>query len=146
MAKPIEWILSDHFGEEVSLSFSAQPLAPNMVRSIFDWRGDIKAAHLLVSKLVSIPHIRFEVMEHNFSENTHERFSYVPSLGIFRADTDPHGNILINELVLRNILEKSDTIETALDACLGTAWDAELEPFRVAIEGDSVRWVHKTVV
>lgn len=146
MAKPIEWLLSDHFGDEVSLSFSAQPLVPNMVRSIYDWRGEQLAAHVLVSKLAAIPHVRFEVMEHNFSENTHQRFSFASSLGIFRADTDPHGNIIINELVLRNIIEKSDDVASALDTCLGTAWDAELEPFRVAIEGDSVRWVHKTVV
>lgn len=146
MAKPIEWLLSDHFGEEISLRFSAQPLAPNMVRSIYDWRSEKQDANILVSKLAAIAHIRFEVMEHSFSDNTHERFSFTPSLGIFRADTDPHGNILINELALRNIMEKSDNIVSALDTCLGSAWDAELEPFRVAIEGDSVRWVHKTVV
>jgi Protein of unknown function (DUF3145) len=146
MAKPIEWILTEHFAEEVSLDFTSQPLAPAMVRAIYDWRGESVGAQFLVSKLARIPHIRFEVMEHNFAQNTHQRFSYVPSLGIFRADTDPYGNIIINELVLRNILEKSDEVSEALDTCLGTAWDAELEPFRVAIEGDSVRWVHKTVV
>lgn len=146
MAKPIEWVLSEHFTEEVTLTFTAQPLAPTMIRAVFDWRGDKKHAHELVSKLSKIPHIRFEVSEHDFAENTHQRFSFTPSLGIFRADTDPYGNILVNEMVLRQILEKSDDMATSLDICLGTSWDVELEPFRVAVESDNVRWVHKTVV
>jgi hypothetical protein len=36
-------------------------------------------------------------------------------------------------------------MDTALDGLLGTAWDAELEPFRHAGDGAPVRWLHQVI-
>ena len=36
-----------------------------------------------------------------------------------------------------------DAIEEMLEEVLGTEWDAELEPFRVAGEGTPVRYLHR---
>jgi hypothetical protein len=34
-------------------------------------------------------------------------------------------------------------MQHSLGLLLGTAWDAELEPFRLAGEGTPVRWLHR---
>jgi hypothetical protein len=36
-------------------------------------------------------------------------------------------------------------LRRGLDLILGTAWDAELEPFRRAGDGVPVRWLHQVV-
>ena len=60
-----------------------------------------------------------------------------------------HGDILIPEDRIKAFRVKvalgEVDMETALDGLLGTAWDAELEPFRHAGDGAPVRWLHQVI-
>lgn len=146
MTSPIEWLLSEQFGNKVDLQWSAQPIAPNMVRAEYLWHGAAGSANVLASALRNIPHVRFEITEH--TGFTNQRISFTPSLGIFQSETDEFGNVLVNEQQMRVLQQKLfqlDSIATSaeVDKLLGTAWDAELEPFRIAADGDSVRWLHR---
>ena len=67
-------------------------------------------------------------------------------LGIFHAQTDTHGNVVIPENRVRAALEHSHDaarMRRELDLSLGQAWDDELEPFRYAGAGAPVKWLHR---
>lgn len=144
MTTPIEWLLADVLGTEVVVDWRPQPIAPAMARAEVLFSGPVGTAARIVSGLRTIPHVRFEVTEH--VAGLSERYSFTPSLGVFRADLDVHGNIVVGEQQLRSAMERSPldarSLMGQLDALLGTAWDAELEPFRVAADNDPVRYLH----
>ena len=78
-----------------------------------------------------------------------ERYSYTPTLGIFRATIGIHGDIMIPEDRIKHAIAVSslsgrDLLE-GLHMLLGQAWDNELEPFRHAGDGAPVRWLHEVV-
>ena len=68
-------------------------------------------------------------------------------LGIFFAQTDTAGNVVIPEDRIRFAMESagSDAFELhrELRLALGQAWDDELESFRHASEDSPVVWLHK---
>ena len=149
MTTPLEWVLADVIGQPVALEWNVQPIAPSMMRTEYQWSGEVGSAARLASGLRSLPHVRFEITEHTQVAGCDQRISFTPTLGIFRADIDVNGDILINEQRIRHAVENESlqgiSLQSAIDAMLGTAWDAELEPFRIAADSNSVRWVHKVV-
>ena len=146
MTAPLEWVLAELLEGESRLDWLPQPIAPTFVRATFEWRGASGTAAALASRLARLPHVRFEVTEHTAS-GFDQRFSFTPGLGIFRADIDCHGNLVVNESRLSQALiahQRSSTdLALAIDGMIGTAWDAELEPFRIAADGDRVRWLNE---
>lgn len=149
MTAPIEWLLSDLTKSPVKLEWHCQSISPSMVRASFEWSGQTGMAARITSGLKTIPHIRFEVTEFSSTEDFNQRFCFTPGLGIFRADINVHGDVVINEQRLRQKMttNRNDlfALQTSLDELLGTAWDAELEPFRVAMDSDVVRIAHRIV-
>ena len=91
--------------------------------------------------------IRFEITEFTQGAGSDQRFSFTPDLGLYRADIDINGDITLNEQRIRTAMDRhADSpgeLRRALNSMLGAQWDAELEPFRIAADGDSVRWVHR---
>jgi hypothetical protein len=65
---------------------------------------------------------------------------------MFRATIGVHGDMVVNEDRLRGAMSdagESDDLQSRLRTLLGADWDEELEPFRYAGEGASVRWLHR---
>ena len=63
---------------------------------------------------------------------------YVPGRGLFRAAIGAAGDIQLGEDRLRAIMAAArapEALAHALDKAMGTAWDAELEPYRYAGDG-----------
>jgi len=93
--------------------------------------------------------LRFEVTEDMTANTEGERFSYTPTLGIFRAVVGVHGDIMIPEDKLKSSVVRAALGETTLmneiDKLLGKPWDDELESFRYAGEGAPVKWLHQVV-
>lgn len=144
--KPIEWALTEVLGVDVSLHWTAQPIAPSRMRAEYSWAAGAGTGARIVNALKQIPELRFEVTEEPTSSTEGERFSHTPSLGVFRAQMSATGDVLVNEQRLRTVLDAATELESvrgALTLLLGSAWDAELEPFRVAGEGTPVRWLHR---
>ncbi len=106
-------------------------------------------AAALASALRGWDKLRFEVTEEPTASTEGARYSYTPSLGIFHAMAGLHGDILIPEDRIKAFRVKvalgEVDMDTALDGLLGTAWDAELEPFRHAGDGAPVRWLHQVI-
>lgn len=149
MTAPIEWVLSDLANTPVNLDWHTQTISPAMVRSSYEWSGNEGMAAKIATGLRNIPHIRFEVTEMSAGADFNQRFCFTPTLGIFRADINVHGDIVVNEQRLRHLMETNRSnmqeLQNSIDALLGTAWDVELEPFRVAMDSDVVRIAHRIV-
>lgn len=149
MTAPIEWQLSDITGTHVKIDWYSQNISPSMVRGSFEWSGQAGYAAKIATGLRTIPHIRFEVTEMSNTSDFNQRFCFTPTLGIFRADINVHGDVVINEQQIRHVMEKSashpELLQESIDQLLGTAWDVELEPFRVSMDSDVVRLAHRIV-
>ncbi|WP_295626806.1 DUF3145 family protein [uncultured Corynebacterium sp.] len=107
-----------------------------------EWRGPAGAAARLVDDLSRWPDLTFEVTEDPDAAipgAQGERHCHVPALGTWSGVTDAAGDVQIGEQRLRAIMaaHRGDAagLARALDAELGTAWDAALEPLRPGTAG-----------
>jgi hypothetical protein len=88
--------------------------------------------------------LRFEVTEEPSPGCEGERFMHVPGRGMFRATVGVSGDLMLTEDQVRSVMataRSGEAITHALDRLLGTAWDAELEPYRHAGEGAPATWL-----
>ena len=144
----IEWAVGGVFGMPTRLEWTPQPAERASYRSEYTWQGATGTGARVASALRGWPRVRFEVTEQGTSATESERWSYTPTLGVFHAVTGLHGDILVSEDRIRHAMTVADagrSLRTELNALLGTAWDSELEPFRYAGDGASVRWLHEVV-
>ena len=142
----VEWAVSGVLGAPVDLDWTVQPAQGSSQRAEFSWGGDTGTASAVASALRGWDQLRFEITEEPTAATEGARFSYTPSLGIFHAVTGLHGDIMIPEDRLKAAVVKAALGETTLpnevDKLLGKPWDDELETFRHAGDGASVRWLH----
>ena len=145
----LEWAVSDVLGIRVSLDWLPQPVLPGQVRTEISWQSKPGTAARLTSALRQFKTIRYEVAEEPGKGAEGERFAVTPHLGVFRATMGPHGDVMIHEDRLRAVIaaagDEPGELRASIDRILGTAWDAELEPFRRAGDGVPVRWLHQVV-
>jgi hypothetical protein len=78
-----------------------------------------------------------------------ERFSATPSLGLFRATIGLHGDVMVPEDRLRAAVAHAtvtgESLADEIARLIGTPWDDELEAYRCAHEGSTVRVLHEVV-
>jgi hypothetical protein len=142
----VEWAASQVLDARVTLEWTDQPAAPGLRRAECSWVGPVGTGARLASALRGWQHLRYEITEEPAPGSDGGRWSHTPDLGIFHAQTDAHGNVVIPENRIRAALEHStdpQRLARELDLALGQAWDDELEPFRYAGAGVAVRWLHR---
>lgn len=143
----VEWAATEVVGAPLRLLWTEQPAQPGTYRAEVQWQGQPGTGAALTSALGALVQVRFEVTQDPSPDVDGSRWSYTPDLGIFHAPSDVHGNLLIPEDRIRAAMQIAgvDTVllRQELDAALGTAWDAELEPFRYAGEAAPVRYLHR---
>jgi hypothetical protein len=143
----VEWAVGRALGRAVNFDWRDQPVLPGAHRTEFYWEGDRGMGADLASALRGWEHLRFEVTEDAGLGTDGGRWMHTPELGIFFAQTDTVGNIVIPEDRIRFAMESagSDAFELLreLRLNLGQAWDDELEPFRRASEDSPVIWLHQ---
>ena len=143
----IIWALESALGQQIAVKWTRQPLGPTLVRAELAWAGEAGAGATIASALRGWDHLRYEVTEDPSPGSDGSRWSHTPSLGIHHTWTSAGGDAVINEDRLRAAISVSKgdpgVLAQELDLLLGVAWDNELEPFRYAGDGDSVRWLHK---
>ena len=142
----IAWALESVIGQRVALDWTRQPLGPRLLRTETSWAGEAGTGGKVASALRGWDNLRFEVTEEASPGNDGSRWSHTPSLGIHHTWTSASGDAVINEDRLRASISvskgNSAVLTQELDLLLGQAWDDELEPFRQAGEGATVRWLH----
>lgn len=145
----IEWALGGVFGAPSELVWTPQPAERGTYRAETSWRGPVGSAARLSSAMRAWGRVRFEVTEDATASTEGERYSYTPSLGVFHANVSRSGDVLVHEEQVRQAMALHRdplTLHAELDKLLGTAWDAELDVFRAAIDvadGAAVRWLHR---
>ena len=146
MCPHVEWADTSVLGARPVIDWTAQPAAPGLLRTEISWSGEVGTGARLTSALRGWEHLRYEVTEDATLTTDGARWSHTPELGIFHAQTDRVGNVVVPEDRIRAALEHASDpakLATALDLALGQAWDDELEPFRYAGAGAPVRWLHR---
>ena len=117
------------------------------LRAEYSWHGPTGASAALTSALRNCQRVRFEVTEDASGAEPGQRYAFTPTLGVFHAVTDAHGEIQIGEQRLRTAMLTAQTTQITLPEVLGELlgepWDAELEVFRYAGQDAPVRWLHR---
>lgn len=140
----VEWAIARVLSSPVRLEWSAQPADPGTRRAEVSWTGRPGTGAEFAAALRGWPMLRFEVTEEPSPGYDGERFMHVPGRGMFRAAVGVSGDLMITEHQVRTVLAEartSDAMTHALDRLLGTAWDAELEPYRQAGDGAPGTWL-----
>lgn len=145
----LEWAIVGVLDAPVDINWVPQPAEAGTYRTEISWEAKVGTAATIASTLRGWDRLRFEVTEEPTASSEGARYSYTPDLGIFHAMAGLHGDILIPEDRIKAAMVKASkgdvTMDDALDALLGSAWDAELEPFRHAGDGAPVRWLHQVI-
>ena len=143
----IEWAAGRAIDRAVNFTWADQPVLKGAKRTEFYWEGPQGTGAALASALRGWEHLRFEVTEDPSPGADGGRWMHTPDLGIFFAQTDSVGNVVIPEDRLRYAMDVagSNTLELhrELRLALGQAWDDELEAFRHAGADNQVVWLHK---
>lgn len=143
----VEWAAGRALERAVNFTWETQPVLKGAQRAEFYWEGPRGSGAKIASSLRGWEHLRFEVTEDAGLGADGGRWMHTPDLGIFFAQTDTVGNMVIPEDRLRYAMDVagSNTLELhrELRLALGQAWDDELEAFRHAGEATQVTWLHK---
>ncbi|GAA4864154.1 DUF3145 domain-containing protein [Pseudonocardia benzenivorans] len=141
----VEWAMSGVLGGKVSLQWTPQSAAHGQLRTEVTWSGPAGTGGALASALRAWPMLRFEVTEEPSPGVDGQRFCYVPGLGMWSGRTSANGDIVVGEDQLRAVVAGAAAakVHASIEALLGSAWDAALEPFRLAGDGAPVTWLHQ---
>lgn len=149
MTPHVEWSLARVFGTAIALDWTEQPIAPTASRAEIIWSGPVGTGARIASALLAFPQARYEVTEDGADGRLGERFAATPALGLFRGDIGGHGDVLVCEDRLRTALTQAsltgEDLADEIARLIGAPWDDELEPFRCAHEGSTVRVLHDVV-
>jgi len=148
IAPHVEWALAGVLGRPAKLEWTAQPAAPGHVRAEANWSAGVGTGARLAGSLRAWPMLIFEITEHGTADSDAERLAYVPGRGFHRNVVSANGDIVISEERLKGLLNRAKTADDyrhALTDLLGSAWDAELEPYRHAGEGAPITLLHQVV-
>ncbi len=148
LAPHVEWALAGVLERPARLQWVGQPAAPMHLRAEVGWTGPIGTAARLAAALRAWPMLVFEVTEDGTSVSDGERLAYVPGRGFHRSMVSTNGDVLVGEERLRGLTSRARTLEDyqhGLAELLGTAWDAELEPYRAGGDGAPVTLLHQVV-
>ena len=132
----VEWAINQHLGGAQVFEWIPQPLSPGAYSLEFEWKNSKSLAAKLAIALKSWHFIRFEVREINTSMSEGVLFRCTPDLGLHQATTGSTGDVMIPENQISNLIYKSLSVEklkSGLENAIGTQWDDELEPFRIAL-------------
>lgn len=143
----VEWATGRALGRAVNFTWTDQPVLRNTQRTEFYWEGAQGTGAAIASALRGWEDVRFEVTEDAGLGTDGGRWLHTPGLGIFFAQTDTVGNMVVPEDRVRYAMEVAGTnaleLHRELRLALGQAWDDELEPFRHATDFAPVVWLHQ---
>jgi hypothetical protein len=131
----------------VDLVWHDQPLIKGSLKSQIHLKTSHQAAESLIANLNKLGSIHAEITA--FSRDSGTIYLLAPGLGIYRADTNGAGEIMLSEERIRNIVDAAagnfKELQRLLRLALGQAWDDLLEPFRAANYSDNVVLLNKAV-
>ena len=143
----VEWAAGRAIGTAVNFDWVEQPVLPGTMRAEFSWTGEPGTGARIASALRGWEQLRFEVSEDPGLGSDGARWMHTPELGVYYAQTDSAGNLVVPEDRIRYAMEiaafDAGELHRELRIALGQAWDDELEPFRHASDFAPVVWLHR---
>jgi hypothetical protein len=143
----VEWAAGRAIGTAVNFDWVEQPVLPGTLRAEFSWTGEPGTGARIASALRGWEQLRFEVSEDPGPGSDGARWMHTPELGVFYAQTDAAGNVVVPEDRIRYAMEiaafDAGELHRELRLALGQAWGDELEPFRHAGDFAPVVWMHR---
>ena len=143
----VEWAAGRAIGTAVNFDWAEQPVLPGTMRAEFSWTGEPGTGARIASALRGWEQLRFEVSEDPGPGTDGARWMHTPELGVFYAQVDAAGNVVVPEDRIRYAMEiaafDAGELHRELRLALGQAWDDELEPFRHASDFAPVVWLHR---
>jgi hypothetical protein len=135
----VEWTISGITGEPTKINWTQNSTPSITHRGQVSFLGNQEAAATIASAFMNLKQLTFEVIEHNGPTANGARWSFTPALGMFHAQTDEAGNIVVTENQLRQAMENAGPnvlkLQAELRKLVGQIWDDELEPLRELIGG-----------
>lgn len=134
----VEWAIARVLAAPVNLHWMAQPVDSAARRAECTWAGRPGTGAELAAALRQWPMLRYEVTEEPSQGVDGQRFMHVPGRGLFGAPMSANGDVMLGEDRLRTLMTKArnpESLAHEIEKALGTAWDAELEPYRYAGDG-----------
>ena len=96
----VESVATNVLDADVSMDWTEQPAAPGQLRAEHSWMAPQGSGARLASALRGWEHLRFEVTEEPSRGSDGGRWSHTPTLGIFHAAMDVHGNTMVPEKLI----------------------------------------------
>lgn len=146
LAPHVEWALAGVLNRPVRLQWAAQPVSPAHLRAEAAWTGPVGSAAALAASLRAWPMLVFEITEEGTWASDGERLAYVPGRGFHRSMIAANGDVVVAEERLRGLVARArtaDDLRHGIAELLGSAWDAELEPYRAGGDGAPVTLLHQ---
>ncbi len=101
----VEWAAGRALDSAVNFDWVEQPVLKGSMRTEFYWEGAQGTGAALASGLRGWEHLRFEVTEDPTPGSDGGRWLHTPDLGIFFAQTDTAGNVVIPEDRIRYAMD-----------------------------------------
>lgn len=136
----VEFAVAGVLGVRVDLRWSPQPAAAAAVCAALDFQGPPGTGARLAARLREVPGLHLQVEEDASPGADAERYSWVPALGLHRAQLSAAGEVALPEGVLRGLLGRARGAELTrgLERLLGQPWEEVLEPLRAGGEAVTV--------
>jgi hypothetical protein len=118
------------------INWLPQPISPGSFALEFEWKASKSVSAKLAISLKGWHFIRFELREINSKFAEGVLFRCTPDLGLHQVSTGSTGDVMIPENQINNLIIKCvgvEKLKSCLENAIGTQWDAELEPFRIAL-------------
>ncbi len=110
------------------------------------WRDLKPVASKIASTLKSWHYLRFEVREYSTVGGEGVLYRCTPDLGLHQAVTASTGDVMIHENRLQTALDSArgyEALRAAMQEALGTAWDSELECYRLGLSNIDIANGHR---
>ena len=145
--KHVEWAVSKLLGYRINFEWTEQPAQASMNRGEASWTGESGTGAMLATAFRGWDTYATRSPKSPPQPVRAAGGRHTPGLGIFYAQTDLTGNVVVPENRIRAAMQNSAgdpaELQRLLNLALGQAWDDELEPFRYAGAGAPVRWLHR---
>ena len=147
LTQHIEWAINQHLNQVVKITWQPQPLLPGCLATDLEYKSKLPVAAKIATALKGWHYIRFEISQSNKSTGDTVLYRATPDLGLHQASLASNGDVVINENQVNTILKNSMTHERLinnLENALGNQWEAELEPYRIALASGMKEIVSKS--
>lgn len=132
----ISWAINQQLAQVVDLTWVDQPLASGSKAVELEYKYHKTIAASLAIALKGWSYLRFEIREVNNLTQDGTYYRATPDLGLHQVSITSNGDVTLNENQVSAILKNSTSHEklvSNLENALGSYWDDELEPYRVAL-------------